>query len=255
MTAILTDRAVISLTGPEAKSLLQGLTTNDIMAVAPDKPAYAALLTPQGKVLFDFLVNEADGTLFIDCREAGREALIKRLSMYKLRAKVEIAARDDLAVALEGSDDPRLALLGPRGIIPAGSGNSGDAAYLARRLEIGVPEGEDFGSDRMFAMDACLDELHAISFTKGCYVGQELTARMKHRGKDRKRLLPISASSSELPAKDAPVVSGALELGTIMSTYGGRGFALVRMDRLAESADPLTAAGIPVTIAKPDWLA
>ncbi len=253
--AILTDRAVIALSGPEARSFLQGLVTNDVTQVTPDHPAYAALLTPQGKILFDFLVNATGETLLIDCRKAVREALVKRLSMYKLRAKVEIKPRDDLAVATEGPDDPRFAALGGRSIVPAGAGESGDDAYLARRLELGVPEGEDFGSDRMFAMDAGLDELHGISFTKGCYVGQELTARMKHRGKDRKRLLPLAtADGSPLPARDTPVASGTAEVGTITSIYGARGFALMRLDRLETVTEPLAAGGVAVSVTRPGWL-
>lgn len=249
--AILTDRAVIALSGPEARSFLQGLVTNDMTA----PPVYAALLTPQGKILFDFFVSEAQGALLIDCRKATRDALAKRLSMYKLRAKVEIVPRDDLAVVTEGPHDPRLAALGGRSIVPSTTGEPGDAAYHARRLDLGVPEGEDFGSDRMFAMDAGLDELHGISFEKGCYVGQELTARMKHRGKDLKRLLPIAtADGSALPARDTPVNSGPVELGAITSTYGTRGFALLRLDRLETATAPLEVAGVPVNVTKPEWL-
>jgi tRNA-modifying protein YgfZ len=251
----LNDRAVIALAGPEARDFLQGLVTNDITKVTPDHPIYAALLTPQGKILFDFLVSEADGALLIDCSKAAREALMKRLTMYKLRAKVEIAARDDLAVTTEGAPDPRLAALGGRSVIPAKDGQSGEDAYHARRLDLGVPEGADLGSDRMFAMDAGLDELHGISFSKGCYVGQELTARMKHRGKDRKRLLPIAtADGSPLPVRDTAVASGPAEIGTIMSTYGARGFALLRLDRLDTTTAPLEAGGVAVNVTKPDWL-
>lgn len=254
MPFLLSDRAVIALSGPEARPFLQGLVTNDVTAVTPDRPAYAALLTPQGKVLFDFLVHAEGDSLLIDCRKAAREALTKRLSMYKLRAKLDLVARDDLAVALEGPADPRLEALGRRGIVPAGPGAPGDAAYLERRLSLGVPEGEDFGSERMFAMDAGLDELHAISFTKGCYVGQELTARMKHRGKDRKRLLPIATTDGSELTKDTPVAVGEAEIGTITSAYGAKGFALIRLDRMTELGGPFTAAGSPVTITKPDWL-
>lgn len=250
----LSDRAVIALSGPEAHPFLQGLVTNDVTTVTPDRPAYAALLTAQGKVLFDFLVHADGESLLIDCRKASREALIKRLSMYKLRAKLDIAARDDLAIVLEGPADPRLAALGGRGIVPAGDGQTGDDAYLEHRLALGVPEGEDFGSDRMFAMDAGLDELHAISFTKGCYVGQELTARMKHRGKDRKRLLPVATTDGSPLAKDTPIAMGDGEIGAVTSSYGTRGFALIRLDRMAELGGPFTASGSPVTITKPDWL-
>jgi tRNA-modifying protein YgfZ len=253
--AQLTDRAVIALSGPESHAFLQGLVTNDVNAVAPGKPVYAALLTPQGKILFDFLVHDADGVLLIDCRKASREALAKRLTMYKLRAKLDVTPRDDLMVVTEGPADPRLAALGSRSIAKGVPGEPGDDTYHARRLDLGVPEGEDFGSDRMFALDAGLDELHAVSFEKGCYVGQELTARMKHRGKDRKRLLPVAtADGKPLPARDVPVTGGRVEIGTIISAYGPRGFALLRLDRLESSGAPLEAAGVPVIVTKPGWL-
>lgn len=249
--AILTDRAVVALSGPEARSFLQGLVTNDVTA----PPVYTALLTPQGKILFDFIVNENEGALLIDCRKATREALVKRLLLYKLRAKVEIVPRDDLMVVNEGPADPRLAALGGRAIVPAGLGEPGDEAYHAKRLDLGVPEGEDFGSDRMFAMDGGLDELHGISFSKGCYVGQELTARMKHRGKDRKRLLPVTTvDGAALPGRDTALTAGAAELGTMTATYGTRGFALVRLDRLETASGPFEAGGVPVNVTKPEWL-
>lgn len=253
--AHLTDRAVIALSGPEARAFLQGLVTNDVNAVAPGNPVYAALLTPQGKILFDFFVHEADGVLLIDCRKAVREALVKRLGMYRLRAMLEIAPRDNLSVVRDGLPDPRLPALGSRSIVTDSPGEPGDKAYLARRLDLGVPEGDDFGSDRMFALDAGLDELHAVSFDKGCYVGQELTARMKHRGKDRKRLLPVATIDGKpLPARDVPVTGGGSEIGTITSIYGPRGFALLRLDRLEASGESLEAAGVPVTVTKPEWL-
>jgi tRNA-modifying protein YgfZ len=250
MLDMLADRAVIALSGPEAHSFLQGLVTNDVAEVAPDRPAYTALLTPQGKILFDFLLYDGGGALLIDCLKTAREALIGRLSMYKLRARIEITARDDLNVVTAGPPDPRLAALGLRSVVAA-TGKPAEAAYHARRLDLGVPEGADFGTERLFALDAGLDELHAISFAKGCYVGQELTARMKHRGKDRKRLLPVTAAVS-LPPCGTPVTCGDVELGSIVSTYGQRGFALIRLDRL--DGAPVTAAGIAVAIGKPSWL-
>lgn len=251
----LADRAVISLSGPEARNFLQGLITNDVNLVAPDKPVYAALLTPQGKVLFDFLIWDADGALLIDCPRGGRDALVKRLSLYKLRAKVDIAVRDDLAVIVgDGVPDPRLATLPKRQISPATSDAADDDGYLASRLELGVPEGADFGSDRTFALDAGLDELHAISFTKGCYVGQELTARMKHRGTDRKRLLRVDAAEAMLET-GMTIAAGDKEIGTILSSYGTRGFALVRLDRLSETDTAALHAGpVPVRVTKPAWL-
>jgi folate-binding protein YgfZ len=248
----LSDRAVIAVSGPEAIGFLQGLVTNDVTKLT--QPLYAAMLSPQGKILFDFLMSAQGETVLIDVHKDQRPALIKRLSMYKLRAKVEIAARDDLIVIDgEGPDDPRLPALGQRTIVPAGIETAdGASAYHEQRLSLGVPEAADFGSEKVFAMDGGLDELNAISFTKGCYVGQELTARMKHRGTDRKRLLPFSAPKAELEI-GLPIMSGAVEVGTVMSSYGDTGFALVRLDRLAEASEP-TVAGAEITITKPQWL-
>ncbi len=254
MPDLLSDRAVVALTGPEARSFLQGLVTNDVTTLAPGKPVYAALLSAQGKILFDFLLHDAGDALLIDCVAGARPALIKRLSLYKLRAKLEIVPRDDLAVVLEGPSDPRHAALPPRALQPV-SGTPADTAYHAARLALGIPEGADFGSERIFALDAGLDELHGVAFDKGCYVGQELTARMKHRGTDRKRLLLVaSLDGTPLPAPGTPVQAGAMDLGAITAGYGGRGFALIRLDRLGEAQAPFTAAGLGVALTKQDWL-
>ena len=267
--ARLDDRAVIAVTGPEARPFLQGLITNDIEKVAPERAIYAALLTPQGKILFDFLIAEGDGALLIDCARASRDALAKRLSMYKLRAKVVIEPRDQLEVLAEWDadrakyaitfDDPRLPALGRRAIGARGEmpGSVEDAAaYHARRLALGVPEGADFGSDRMFALDADLDELHAVDFDKGCYVGQELTARMKHRGTARKRLLAVeTASGGDLPGRDTPVTAAGKDIGDIASAHGARGFAQIRLDRLEEAGNaPIQAGDAAVKIRRPGWL-
>jgi folate-binding protein YgfZ len=263
----LSDRAVIALEGPEARVFLQGLVTNDLTDLAPGHGLYAALLAPQGKILFDFLVTEGDGALLLDCEAANAEALIKKLKQYRLRAKIEIALRPQLSVyaGLTGRPgeraisfaDPRLPALGPRSIgavaeMPAEL--PGPARYHAARLELGVPEGHDFGSDRIFALDAGLDELSAISFTKGCYIGQELTARMKHRGTDRKRILTVSADAA-LPAAGTPLMAGGTALGELISVYGSKGFALVRLDRLEEAKAAPQLDTIPVRLKKPDWLA
>ncbi len=263
--AHLEDRAVIAVAGPEARGFLQGLITNDIEKIAPGKGLYAALLTPQGKILFDFFLTEGDGAILIDCAAAAREALVKRLSMYKLRAKVAIEARGQLSVmaawdgaALPGGaigyPDPRVATLGQRGFVARAelANNSEDAAsYHAHRLALGVPESGDFGSDRMFALDADLDELHAVDFTKGCYVGQELTARMKHRGTARKRLLAFDGAG----APGTSISAAGKEIGEITAVHGGRGFALVRLDRLDEAGGtPLLTDAGRVNLIKPDWL-
>jgi tRNA-modifying protein YgfZ len=259
---ILDDRAIISVSGPETRAFLQGLVTNDIGGLTTSTPLYAALLTPQGKVLFDFLMFEREGSLLIDCAREFRDGLVKRLSMYRLRAKVSIETRDDLAIAVEWGmpqrelpHDPRLSALGGRGIVPRNGKVSTENLYLDHRLRLGVPESRDFGSDRMFALDADLEELHAVAFDKGCYVGQELTARMKHRGTARKRLLPVESKTAELPSVDAELIAGGRGIGNITSRYGNRGFALVRLDRLEEAGDDrVEAESTEIVVRRPQWL-
>ena len=252
----LEDRAVVALTGPEARPFLQGLITNDIEKLEAGTGLYAALLTPQGKLLCDFLIAEGDGALLLDCAATAAEGLVKRLKLYRLRTKLEIALRPQLAVyagltELPGRaaaravtfPDPRVAALGPRSIGAQAEMPDflpGAAVYHAARLALGVPEGADFGSDAIFALDAGLDELHAIAFAKGCYVGQELTARMKHRGTARKRLLPVTAEGP-LPPPGTEIGDGAQMLGEIVSVYGSKGFALIRLDRMEDAKAPLTA--------------
>jgi folate-binding protein YgfZ len=258
--AHLEDRAVLAIAGPEARAFLQGLITNDVERLKPGDGVYAALLTPQGKILFDFFLVEGDGAILLDCHAAARDALLKRLTLYRLRAKVTLEARDQLAVLAEWDGeharyaiacrDPRLPALGSRAIIAKGEMRTDllpAAAYHTHRMSLGVPEAGDFGSDRMFALDADLDELHAIDFNKGCYVGQELTARMKHRATSRKRLLPVDGASA---AGDA-VAAGGKEIGEVVSA----GFALVRLDKLDEAGGaPVSIGSSDAKLIKPSWL-
>lgn len=262
----LKDRAIIALEGGEARDFLQGLITNDVARLSPGRGLYAALLTPQGKILFDFLVAEGDGAVLLDCAAGEAEALRKRLTMYRLRAKIGIALRPQLSVyvGLSGRPaeravtfpDPRLAALGPRSIGAVAEMPDfleGPAPYHALRLQLGVPEGSDFGSDRIFALDAGLEELNGVSFDKGCYVGQELTARMKHRGTARKRILGLKAPSA-LPPAGTAILNGATEVGEILASYGSAGFALMRLDRFNEAKAPLMADSMALTAFKPQWL-
>jgi folate-binding protein YgfZ len=266
--AHLESRAVLAVTGPEAAIFLQGLITNDVIGLADGSATYAAFLTPQGKILFDFLVISRDGGFFLDCKAELADALVKRLLLHRLRSKVTVERRDDLVV-LAGWDeaapiapsfpDPRVLELGWRAILPKtaiASPAATEADYTTHRLDCGVPEGTEFGQDRIFALDADLDELHGVSFEKGCYVGQELTARMKHRGTARKRILPVKTSDgSPLAMPEGTLVAGDHDIGTILSAYGPRGFALVRLDRLADAnPEGISAAGIAVRVSRPVWL-
>lgn len=273
--AFLDDRAVIAISGPEARPFLQGLVTNDVAAgLAPGSGLYTALLSPQGKILFDFFVTEGDGALLLDVARDGADSLLKKLKMYKLRAKVEIEARPQLGVFLNLKGhpdnrpttyveravsfvDPRSPDLGIRSIgaiaeMPANL--TGPRGYHEQRLKLGVPEGDDFGHEKIFALDAGLEELNAVSFTKGCYVGQELTSRMKHRATARKRILGVAAEAM-LPMAGTPIRRGDADIGELLSSHGHQGFALVRLDRLEEGSGDIVAGEIPVALTRPAWLA
>lgn len=265
----LDDRAVVSLTGPEARPFLQNLVTNDLDRLEPGRGLYATLLSPQGKIGFDFFLVEGDGALLLDVSAQAREALLKKLKLYRLRAKVEIAARDELGVyaGLTGDavrravtfPDPRLGDSRDAGLPSRSIGAvaemprelAGPQAYHTARLALGVPEGADFGFEKIFALDGGLDELHAVSFTKGCYVGQELTARMKHRATSRKRPIPVTAET-DLPQPGTPV-SQEGDIGEIIASHGRQGFAVVRLDKW-DAAKPARAGGVTVTLRKPEWL-
>lgn len=258
MIADLTDRSVIALSGADVLRFAQGLFTNDIEALTPERPSYGAILTPQGKVWCDFLIFVQGDALLLDVQAARCAPLCKRLAMYRLRAAVTIASRDDLRVHAaweddlpEAAGDPRLPSLGRRALLPARHDSAvGADAYRMHRLALGVPEGDDFGQGALFALEAGLDALGAISFAKGCYVGQELTARMKHRAKDHKRLLPVSADA---PLTVGDTVQGDTgPIGTVISSYGTQGFALLRWSKDASrdvAIGPSSAKILP-----PDWL-
>ncbi len=268
----LDDRAVISLSGPEARPFLQSLVSNDVEKLAPGRGLYAALLSPQGKIGFDFFLVEGDGAILLDVAAAARDALLKKLKLYRLRSKVEIEGRDEHGVYAALGDhhpptrptpyakravtfaDPRHPGLPARSIGAAAEMPAelpGPEAYHALRLELGVPESGDFGFEKIFALDGGLDELHAISFDKGCYVGQELTARMKHRASSRKRPLVLTAEG-EMPPPGTAVTQGG-DIGEIIASRGRRGFASVRLDKWNE-AQTARAGDVTVTLVKPDWL-
>jgi len=272
---ILDDRAVLAISGPQAREFLQGLVTNDVIGgLAPGNGLYTALLSPQGKILFDFLVTEGDGALLLDTARDTADVLLKKLKMYRLRAKVDVELREPLGVYVNLAGhpdnrptpyadraitftDPRLAALGRRSIgaraeMPANL--AGPRAYHEHRIALGVPEGADFGFEKIFALDAGLDELNGVSFTKGCYIGQELTSRMKHRATSRKRILTVSADTA-LPAAGASVTRGGADIGELVSVYDNRGFALVRLDRLEETSGDVRIGEIQVALKKPAWLA
>lgn len=262
--ARLDSRALIAVTGPDWRSFLQGLITQDVETLAPGELRFGALLTPQGKLLFDlFLLGQAEGCL-IDVAADRREALVHRLSLYRLRAKVEITARDGAVLALWPAPailptgwalDPRLAELGARGyaaIAPSGAAEAPEAAYEAHRLALGAPDpARDCPPETTYPIEANFDLLAGIDFKKGCFVGQETTSRMKRRAAVKSRMLPIHFDGPA-PAMGAEILAGTLRAGEVLTGGDGAAMALVRLDRIEGEA--LTVDGRPVRIDRPAYL-
>lgn len=271
--SLLTDRAMLSVRGADARKYLQGLLTNDIGKTQGANAIHTGLLSPQGKILFDFfVVADGDGFL-IDVAKAKAEDLLKRLGFYRLRAQVELAEAPSLAVAAawdgaprppEGAIvyvDPRLSELGFRAILPQGSAPAElgcepatEADYHAFRIKLGVPEGgRDYAFGDTFPHEALFDVLNGVDFAKGCYVGQEVVSRMEHRGTARKRIVRID-SAVPLPVSGTPVEADGVPIGTLGSVSGSSGLAMIRLDR-AETASGagrvLTAGGIKVALRRP----
>jgi len=260
----LPDRALLRVSGPDWRSFLQGLITQDVETLAPGELRFAALLTPQGRLLYDlFLFGEADGAL-LDVDADARDALKARLSIYRLRAKVSIEAVDGGIYALWGGErppppwahDPRLEALGWRaaGALapPPGAVEIEAEAYHVHRLALGVPDpARDAPADRTYPIEANFDLLNGIDFRKGCFVGQETTSRMKRRGTVRTRMAPIAFDGPPPPA-GSEILAGELRAGETLTGAAGRVMAVLRLDRL--SAGPLTVEGRPVRAMLPDWL-
>jgi tRNA-modifying protein YgfZ len=268
--SVLVDRAVLRLSGRDRATFLQGLVTADLSGLANGEARWAALLTPQGKILFDFLVVEqGDGTL-IDCARDQLTELAKRFAFYKLRAQVSIepvagmavvalppGARIDDASAVIFAD-PRLSDMGSRAFISrdhVSTLNTDASNYRARRIALGIPDTvEDIGSGALFPHEANLDQLGGVSFTKGCYVGQEVVSRMEHRGTARNRILPIAGDRPLV--KDSDITGRGRALGQVLSIEGTRALALIRLDRLAEAldgGDPIVAGDAAVAVLQPTW--
>ncbi|MET0371809.1 MAG: folate-binding protein [Sphingobium sp.] len=203
MTATtLTDRALLRISGEEARPFLQGLMTRDVLTLAPDEPRWSGLLTAQGKALHDFILWADGEDVLIDCEERQADALAKRLKLYRLRRKVTIEREDALAVHWSPDDagkpaDPRLAALGHRWLAPVTDGDA-SPAFRAHRLALGVFEGADeLGQDQTLWLETNAEELRGVDYDKGCYVGQENTARMHYRNKVSRRLVAVPLGQAD----------------------------------------------------------
>lgn len=256
--ADLASRAVIAVSGPDWRSFLQGLLTQDVETIQPGELRFAGLLTPQGKLLYDLFVAGTEDGALLDVAAAHRATILTRLTMYRLRAKVTLEAVDRPVLAVFGGDttdevlyaDPRLPGLGARayGGLTA---NADEDAYEAYRLALGAPGPADWGSEANYPIEADFDLMAGIDFKKGCFVGQETTSRMKRRGTIKNRMLPI-VFDGPAPAFGTEVLAGTLRAGEVLSGRDGRAMALLRLDRI-EGAE-LTADGRPVRVERPAWL-
>jgi hypothetical protein len=260
----LSGRAVLSVEGGGAVDFLHGLTTTEIRDVRPGDSRYGALLTPQGKILHDFLLLRTRSGFFVDCAADQQAELMQKLAFYRLRAKIAIDARPDLAVWVSmtqpdgpGSfSDPRTPLLGFRAIEAADSSPQDvSPGYRARRIFLGIAEADEIGQGKMFPHEANLDQLQGVSFSKGCFVGQEVVARMEHRGTARSRIVPVDFST-EVAEAGGDISANGLNLGGLVAVCGTMGLALLRLDRLGDAASAgqglLTGPAI-VRVRKPPW--
>lgn len=271
------DRGVVAVLGEDAATFLHGVVTNTIKTLLPGEARLGALLTPQGKVLFDFLATPIEGGFLFEVGRAEAAAFAKRLGFYKLRAKVTVADRsDDFAVFLAWGGaaptvdgaiafvDPRLAVLGSHLLVPvaeAGSISAGAsvADWHALRIEHGVPEsGLDFALGEVFPHDVDMDDLDGVDFKKGCFVGQEVVSRMKHRGTARKRVVIARALEPRpaWPDLGTDITCGEKSIGVIGSSHGSLALALVRTDRAKaalDSGDAIETGGVTIGLDLPEF--
>jgi tRNA-modifying protein YgfZ len=255
---VLPNRAVTRITGEGALEFLHTLLTCEVEGLQPGQAAYGALLSPQGKILHDvFVMATTDGAL-IDCADDQAEELLKKLIMYRLRAKLTILKDEALQVAAaslpmpDGFADPRLVAMGfrafrPNGLTPTSSG------YEETRMVLGLADSADIGSNSLFPHEANFDQFNGVSFSKGCYVGQEVVSRMQHRSTARSRILPITCDAIP-PAKGALIHSGEAVIGEMLSSSGHQALALIRLDRLTDAKASLLSGTVRVHVHKPNWI-
>ena len=279
--AFLPDRGAVKVSGEDARNFLNGLVTTDVTELKPGLGRFGALLTPQGKIIVDFLITEAPaghgGGFLFDCPRALAQALTDKLRFYKLRAKLTVENLSDSlgVIAAWGGDlamqpdltftDPRAPTLGTRILAPQdlaekvavliGADLVGPEAYEAHRIACGAPRGGlDFIYGDAFPHETNMDRLHGVDFDKGCYVGQEVVSRMQHRGTARTRTVKIILDGPS-PETGSPILAGDKQVGTVGSTADNKGLALVRTDRVTEALAAglaLTAGGLPLRLAEPE---
>ncbi len=256
--AQLNDRSLIHITGEDVHAFLNGLVTCDM---GKKMPQFGALLSPQGKILFDFIIHASDTGYYIDCAKNITGDFVKRLGFYKLRAKVNIAdVKGEMGVMVSwenAGNDPRYAALGTRMIAPTGPTHLSEADYHAHRIALGVPEGgKDFNFGEAFPHEVLMDQLNGVDFLKGCYVGQEVVSRMQHRGTARTRMMQIVLERELTTKLPAPIMANGKNLGELRTVSGMCGLATVRIDRASEAIKAglsIDVEGNFIQIKKPDF--
>jgi len=278
--AILDERAVLRITGEDAAKFLDNVVTNDVETLQPDQARFAALLTPQGKIVADFFVigvaQEEGGGFLFDVPKALAEDVAKKLGFYKLRAAVTIEARPDLAVVavVDGAaspeegvvyEDPRHPGLGQRIILPAADAKAElekagfeivDASrYHEKRVTLGIPDGgKDYAYLDTYPHEADMDQLGGVDFKKGCFIGQEVVSRMERKTTPRTRIVPVRFETAPFPGVE--VKAGDKPAGNMGSGANGKGLAKVRLDRIHDAlqkGEKITAGGIELSLEKPEW--
>jgi len=286
MHILLNNRGLIKIDGPDARAFLQGLVSQDMQRVSPHQAVYSAFLSPQGKFLFDFFCFEMDGTIILDCEAERCSDFFKRLSMYKMRSKVELSDVSDdyqifavmsAASAFDLMDqprgtatpfasgvafvDPRLKDMGCRAVLKKGdkaltfaglsSGEIDD--YESNRITLGLADGSrDMSVDKALLLENGFEELDGVSFTKGCFMGQELTARTRYRGLVKKRLLPVKIEG-QTPMPGSILMNKTHEAGEMKTSIENMGLALVRLEQLEDGA-PISYGNTKLTPMVPDWV-
>lgn len=264
-SAYLPDRKFIRISGTGATEFLQNLITAEIEALPEGEARASALLTPQGKILFEFLIWRNGDGYMLETGADQQDALLRRLTMYKLRAAVDLSALEAEGVSVfwdesapEGSvKDGRFAKAGVAlSRLPGASSQGNAAEYDALRIANGiVVAGVDYGLQDAFPHDVLMDVNDGVSFKKGCFVGQEVVSRMKHRGTARRRVV-IVTGESPLPAIGTDIIAGGKPIGALGTVNGKQGLAIVRTDRAADamaSGNAMTAGGVIVSVALPAW--
>lgn len=274
-TVQLDDRALVLVTGDDAETLLQNIITTDLSSQKAGEVKPGALLAPQGKILFDFLVSRVDTSFRLDCRADIADDLMKRLTLYRLRAKVQISKQDQALVAVSWGDessssdsdsassgndstlrDARFAAVDVSRHYGRAAGGTDRAEWDALRAAHGIAEsGTDYELGDAFPHDVLLDQTGGVGLAKGCYVGQEVVSRMQHRGTARRRVL-IATAPAALPAPGTEILASGRPLGALGTVAGRTGLAIVRIDRVKDAmtaGNPITADGLELDLAIPSW--